>query len=277
MREQYDQVDIVETGKRVDRGPPGIARGCHHDGGALRPLRQHVVHQPRDQLHRDVLERERRTVKQLQQELIGTDLIERNHGGVTERGVGLVRHAPEIGVGNLVADKRTDHIDRDFPIGPAEKSRDGLGRKLRPGFGHVKTAVAGKPGQHDVAETQDGGLPPGRNVSRQTALQRLRLSAKPLIFIENITLSMTKPRGTIKRFRRKGKCRNCEKMRTFGSSAMRLAHPADACTPPAGLVSCRRHPRRYWPPAAMRRLTQDETGPWSRSPLRAAPPWPADP
>jgi len=208
VREQYDQVDIVETGKRVDRSPPGIARGRDHDRGALRPLRQHVVHQPRDQLHRDVLERERRAVKQLQQKLIGTDLIERNHRGVTERGVGLIRHAPEIGVGNLAADKRTDDIDRDFPIGPAEKFRDGLERELRPSFRHVKTAVAGKPGQHHVAETQDGGLPPGRNVSRQTALQRSRLSAKPLIFIDNITLPAAKSRGTIKRFQDNGKCHN---------------------------------------------------------------------
>ncbi len=153
VRKQHDQIDIVEAGKRVDRGAAGIARGCDHDGGALGALRQDMIHQPRDQLHRDVLERERRAVKQLQQELTGPDLIERNHGGMTERGVGLVGHAPEIGVGNLVADKRADDIDRDFPIGPAEKSRDGFGRKLRPRFGHVKAAVAGKPGQHHVAET----------------------------------------------------------------------------------------------------------------------------
>ncbi len=205
MRKQHDQIDIVETGKSIDRGAAGIARGCDHDGGALRPLSEHVIHQPRDQLHRDVLERQRRAVKQLQQELIGPDLIERNHRGVTECGVGLVGHAPEIGVGNLVTDKRADHIDRDFPIGPAEKSGDGLGRKLRPRFGHVKAAVAGKPGQHHVAETQDRGLPPRRNISRQTALQRLRLPAKPLISINNITLPMTKSRGTIKRFPRKWK------------------------------------------------------------------------
>ena len=116
-------------------------------------LRQHVVHQPRDQLHRHVLERQRRAVKQLQHELIGADLVERNHGGMAERGIGLIRHAAEIGVGNLTADERADHIDRDFPIGPAEKSGDGLGRKLRPGFGHVEAAVAGEPGQHHVAET----------------------------------------------------------------------------------------------------------------------------
>ena len=172
MRKQHDQIDIVETRERIDRGTAGIARGRDHDGGALRALRQHMVHQPRDQLHRDVLERQRRAVKQLQQELIGAGLVERHHRRMTEGGIGLVGHAAEIGVGNLAADKRTDHVDRDFPIGPAEKAGDGLRRQLRPDFGHVEAAVAGEPGQHHVAKTQSGSLPPRRNIPRQTALQR---------------------------------------------------------------------------------------------------------
>ncbi len=153
MREQHDQIDIVETRERIDRGTSGIARGRDHDGGALRAPGQHVIHQPRDQLHRHVLERQRRAVKQLQQELIGADLVERNHGGMAERGIGLIRHAAEIGVGDFAADERADDVDRDFPIRPAEKSGDGFGRKLRPYLGHVETAVAGKPGKHDVAKT----------------------------------------------------------------------------------------------------------------------------
>ena len=177
LREQHDQVDIVEAGKGIDRGAAGVARGCDHDGGALRAFCQHVIHQPRDQLHRHVLERERRAVEQLQQKLIGSDLVERHHRGMTEGGIGLVRHAAEIGVGDFAGGKRLDDVDRDFPIGFSEKARDGLGRKLRPGFRHVESAVAGKPGQHHIAKAQRGGLPPRRNIPRQTALQRLKLSA----------------------------------------------------------------------------------------------------
>ena len=146
------EIDIVEPGERIDRGAAGIARGRDHDGGALAALGQHVVHQPRDQLHRHVLERQRRAVKQLQHELVGAHLVERHHGGMAEGGIGLIRHAAEIGVGDLAADEGTDHLDRDFPIGAAEKGGDGLGRKLRPDLGHVEAAVAGKPGQHHVAE-----------------------------------------------------------------------------------------------------------------------------
>ena len=172
VRKQHDQVDIVEARKGIDRGTAGIARGRDHDGGALRALGQHVIHQPRDQLHRDVLERQRRAVEQFEQELIGAELVERDHGGMAKCRVGLIGHAAEVGVGNLAADERPDHIDRDFPIRPAEKSGDGLPRELRPDFRHVKAAVAGKPGQHHVAEAQRRGLAPGRNIPRQTALQR---------------------------------------------------------------------------------------------------------
>ena len=127
LREQHDQVDIVEAGKGIDRGAAGVARGCDHDGGALRAFCQHVIHQPRDQLHRHVLERERRAVEQLQQKLIGSDLVERHHRGMTEGGIGLVRHAAEIGVGDFAGGKRLDDVDCDFPVGFSEKTRDGLG------------------------------------------------------------------------------------------------------------------------------------------------------
>ena len=53
--------------------------------------------------------------------------VERHHGRMAERRVGLIGHAAEISVGNFLADERPDHLDRDFPIGPAKKARDGLG------------------------------------------------------------------------------------------------------------------------------------------------------
>ena len=220
VREQHDQIDIVETRERIDRGAAGIARGRDHDGGALVALGQHVIHQPRDQLHRDVLERQRRAVEQLQHELIGPDLVERHHRRMAEGRVGFVRHAAEIGVGDFARGERPDHVDRDFPIGPAEKSGDGLGRELRPDLGHVEAAVAGKPGQHHIAETQDGGLPPRRNIARQTTLQRRRPYAKPLILIMYFISPNAKRGGTIKRFGAKGKWQGVKKW------GWRDGHPA---------------------------------------------------
>ncbi|MGY3618907.1 hypothetical protein ACVJGD_005103 [Bradyrhizobium sp. USDA 10063] len=113
-------------------------------------------------------------MEQLQQELIRADLVERYDGGMAERRIGFVRHAAEIGIGNLTARERPDDINRDFPIGPSKEAGDGFARQNRPAFGHIQAAVAGEPGQHHITETESRGLSPGRNIPRQTALQRLK-------------------------------------------------------------------------------------------------------
>ena len=172
VRKQHDQVDTVAVGERIDRGAAGIARGRNRDGGALATLRQHMIHQPRQQLHRHVLEGERRTVKQFQHELVGPDLVERHHGRMAEGRIGLVGHAAKIGIGDVARDERLDHLDRDFPVRATEEPRDGLGRQLRPDLGHIQAAVAGEPGQHHVAEPEFRGLAPGRKIVRQAGLQR---------------------------------------------------------------------------------------------------------
>ena len=61
--------------------------------------RQHMVHQPRHQLHREVLEGERRAVKQLEHEQAGAELHERHGRRMAEGAIGLARHAGEIGLG----------------------------------------------------------------------------------------------------------------------------------------------------------------------------------
>ncbi len=192
---QYDEIDIVAPGESIDGGAAGIARRCDHDGGPLAALRQHVIHQARQQLHGHVLEGERRTVEQLENELVRTRLIERHHGRMTEGGVGLDRHAAEIGIGDLAADKRTQHLDRHFPVRPSEESRDLGLRQLRPDLGHIKTTVAGKPGQHHIAEAERGSFTAGRNITRQVALQRRRSVQAPDRF--ELFSFQTKPSGHI--------------------------------------------------------------------------------
>ena len=67
---------------------------------ALAARRQHMVHQPRQELHRHVLEGERRAVEELEHEQVGAELHQRRHGGMAEGGVGLAHHAGEIGRGD---------------------------------------------------------------------------------------------------------------------------------------------------------------------------------
>ncbi|MGY3107652.1 hypothetical protein ACVWW7_004279 [Bradyrhizobium sp. LM6.9] len=172
VRKQHDEIDILEPRERVDRSTAGVAGGRDHDGGALAALGKHMVHQPRDQLHRHILEGERRTMEQLQHELVRRHLAQRHHRRMAEGGVGLVRHATEFGIRYLAANKGADHLDCDLPIGTTEEAGDGLSRELRPDGRHIQAAVAGKPGQHHVAEAEFGGLAPGRDITSQTALQR---------------------------------------------------------------------------------------------------------
>ncbi len=60
---------------------------------------QRVLVEPRQQLHGDILERQRRSVEQLEQPEPGRELAERRDRLVGEAGVGLVRHLQQIGVG----------------------------------------------------------------------------------------------------------------------------------------------------------------------------------
>ena len=122
---------------------------------------QHVVHQPGDQLHGEVLEGERRPVKQLEHEQAGAELRERRGRRMAERAVGLARHAGEIGFRDGGADERADHLDRDLGVRPAGEAGDRRGVERRPGFRHVKAAVAGQPREHHLDKIERGGLAPG--------------------------------------------------------------------------------------------------------------------
>jgi hypothetical protein len=120
-----------------------------------------VVHQPCDQLHRQVLESERRPVKQLQDEKTGAELRERRDRRMAESAVGLARHAGEIGVRDAGADEGPDHLNRDLGVRPAGEAGDRFGIERRPRLRHVKAAVTGQPREHDLDKIECRGLAPG--------------------------------------------------------------------------------------------------------------------
>ena len=124
MRIERDHVDPRAAAERLDRGAAGIARGRDHDGGAFAALRQHVIHQPREQLHREVLEGERRPVKQLQHERVGPKLRERRDRRMAESAVGLVRHAGEVGIRDRAADERAHDLAGNLGVGTAGQRGD---------------------------------------------------------------------------------------------------------------------------------------------------------
>ena len=70
---------------------------------ALAARLQRMVHQPRQKLHGQVLEGQRRTVKQLQHEEIGAELDERRHGGMAKARIGGLDHGAQRRGGDFAA------------------------------------------------------------------------------------------------------------------------------------------------------------------------------
>ena len=104
-----DDVDVGPPGHGVDRRAARVTAGRTDDGDPLGPLREDVVEQPADDLQRDVLERQRRPVEQLQQPLVGTELHEGTDGRVAERlrrGIGVGADGVEHCSVDLVVDVR---------------------------------------------------------------------------------------------------------------------------------------------------------------------------
>src|SRR6266852_2319120 len=85
----------------------------------------------------------------------------------------VARHAGEIVSRNGVADKRADHVDRNFGVGATGKARDLTGVELRPGCGDVETPVAGKPRERRLDKAERRGLAPGRDVAHGKLRSRL--------------------------------------------------------------------------------------------------------
>ena len=129
---------------------------------------EHMVHQPRQKLHRHILEGEGGAVKQLERECVGAELAQRRDRGMAERAVGLACHAGEIGFADRISGETPDDLAGDFGVGAAGKPGDRRRFEPRPGLGHIEPAVAGEAREHGFGETERGGFAPGRNVTQPT-------------------------------------------------------------------------------------------------------------
>ncbi len=123
-------------------------------------------------------------MKQFQHELIGPDLVERHHRRMPERRIGLVGHAAEIGVGDIAGDKRLDDLDRDFPIRPAEKARDGFSDQAaaRPRAHRDRRHGRARSASH--RRNRVSGPRPGSKDSASSRPPKAAHAAKPLILNE---------------------------------------------------------------------------------------------
>ena len=66
-------------------------------------------------------------MKQLEHEVARAELHQRRDRGMAKIAVRLARDAGEVVLGNVLADERAHHLDRDLGIGPAGKAGDRIG------------------------------------------------------------------------------------------------------------------------------------------------------
>ena len=126
VRVEDHDIDVGEAAERLDRGCAGIAGRGADDRRVLAALLQGVVHEPREQLHRQVLEGQRRPMKQLEDEEIVVELRERRDGLVPEAGISGIDHRSERRRVEIVADERRQHRLGNRAVGLAGKARDRL-------------------------------------------------------------------------------------------------------------------------------------------------------
>ncbi len=132
VRVERDQVDLGAAAERLDGGAAGVARGRDHDRRTFAALDQRMIHQARQELHRQVLEGERRPVEQLEHEGAGRKLRERRDRRMAERAVGVVRHARQLGSLDCAGDERLQHRAGDLRVRPPGQCRNLLGGENRP-------------------------------------------------------------------------------------------------------------------------------------------------
>ena len=111
-------------------------------------LGQHAVHEARQQLHRHVLEGERRPVEQLEDPAVGLDLHQRRHRRMAEAGVGVARPCARSSARGIAPPVNgwmtsTATSANGMPANDGDRLRRQRGQVLR----HVEPAVARQPGQ----------------------------------------------------------------------------------------------------------------------------------
>ena len=145
LRIENENIDGVAAPKRFNGRPACITRRGADNRGALPAPSERVIHQAREQLHRHILERQRRPVEQFQQIVA---VIQRHQWGdvdVRKTGISLIDNFGKSFRLHVTSQKRHQSgFGNVLKTGPA-KTLQRLSRQFRPVIGHIKTPVTGQP------------------------------------------------------------------------------------------------------------------------------------
>ena len=164
MRVEHEDVDLGATGNRVDGGRAGIARGGADDGDVVIAAREEFLEQQAEQLQRDVLESQGRTMEQFEHPLRLVKLLERYDGGMGEAAIGLLAQFQQALGAEAIANERLHDGLCQPGIGQPRHRCDLVRAELRPGFGHVEPAIRSEACERDALKIERGCLPPGADV-----------------------------------------------------------------------------------------------------------------
>ena len=172
VRVEHVHVHPRQPPKRLHGGRAGVPGGRPHHRHALAGAAQHLGEHAPDQLHGEVLERQRRPVEQLQKPPIGPELPERRPRRVPEGRIGLRNQPPKRRLAEGVPDQRPHHAKRHLLVGLPGQRRDLVRLHDRHRLGHVEPAVARQPRAHRLREAERGRPPAGGYVSHHPSSRR---------------------------------------------------------------------------------------------------------
>jgi len=156
---QDEDVDGGAVAERLDGGRAGIAGGGADDGDAGAALRQHMLVQRPQQLHRHVLEGERGTVEQLHQPGAAVQLLQRRHRRMAEGAIGLAHDAGEGVVLDPPAEERPHDAGGDIGVFEPDQPAQLAGGQQRPLLRHIESAIAGETREQHIVEGKRRAAP----------------------------------------------------------------------------------------------------------------------
>ena len=151
----------------LDRRRAGVAGGRADDGRPRAAPPQRAVHQPAQPLHGEVLERQRRSVEQFEQEQIVVELGERRLRGVAEAGIGGLGQRLRSRPDRNRRRRRASRCAQRLPHREDRQRADCLRRRTGNGSRHIKAAVAGETREHGVGKAERRRLAARRNIMHE--------------------------------------------------------------------------------------------------------------
>jgi hypothetical protein len=123
-----------------------------------------MIHETAEQLHRHILEGERRTMEKLENEKVVAQLRQGADGGMPEGGISLINHAPKLRLRDVALDQRPQYGLRNTRIRLPGKALDRIGCQYRPAFGHIEATIPRQTGKQGIGKAKRGGFSPGRDM-----------------------------------------------------------------------------------------------------------------